>query len=125
MSSNPLVDDILSDWEALQREKHNRLLRPRETPKNAPPEPDLIPQWIPIGYELRYAVEACACCGALSPHGAGIFFSEQHLKNGAKRLTRVDPTNPRFIPGLPRESLPPETHPIPACADCLGDILSE
>ena len=127
MSNNPLLDDIRADWEALQRERERKRIArvaPREAPREVP-APDLIPQWIPLGYELRYSVERCTCCGVDAPHGAGIFFSEQHLKNGAKRLTRIDPTNPRFIPDLPRMVVAPDIHPIPACADCLGDILDE
>ena len=53
MSSNPLLDDILSDAEALSREK-SRIAAARAVAKVFPTPPgaqaDLIPQWIPSHY---------------------------------------------------------------------------
>ena len=123
---NPLLDDIQSDYEALQREKARAsaartVARVFPTPHGA--AADLIPQWIPSHYELLHVAETCENCGDIRVISSGIFFVESHLKTPSTiRKTRVHPSKPDFIPGIPRKTERTFCN-APMCPDCLTDLF--
>ena len=126
MSSNPLLDDILSDAEALSREK-SRIAAARAVAKVFPTPPgaqaDLIPQWIPSHYELHKIEQTCDSCGEISTISSSIFFVETHLKTPSTiRKSRCDPLSWNPIQGIPLKEKH-ESCSSPACPTCLEGIF--
>lgn len=125
-SANPLLDDILSDAEALQRDKA-RAAAARAVAKTFPvasgAQADLIPQWIPSHYELHKIEQTCDSCGEISTISSSIFFVETHLKTPSTlRKARIDPLTWNPIPGIPLKEKQ-ESCSSPACPTCLEGIF--
>lgn len=125
-SINPLLDDILSDHEAFQREKA-RAAAARAVAKTFPvaagAQTDLIPCWIPSHYELHKIEETCSSCGGIRTISANILFVETHIKTPSTvRKTRCDPREFIPIPGIPLKART-ESCSSPACPDCLEGVF--